>query len=75
MIIDGEHKKMATCSNDGSVKVFDATKLDGKSATNRSKMTYNKQGGKIKSVAFALGGSSLASASGERDSGIVREMR
>ena len=65
VVVDGDHKKMATCSNDGTTKIFDATKLDGKSATNRSKMTYNKQGGKIKSVAFVQSGTALATASGE----------
>ena len=64
VIVDGEHKKMATCSNDGTAKVFDATKLDGKSATNRSKMSYNKQGGKLKSITFAQGGSAIATVSG-----------
>jgi len=63
VVVDGDHKKMATCSNDGTTKIFDATKLDGKSATNRSKMTYNKQGGKIKSVAFVQSGTALATAS------------
>ena len=65
VIVDGEHKKMATCSNDGTAKVFDATKLDGKSATNRSKMSYNKQGGKLKSITFAQGGSAIATVSGK----------
>ena len=70
VIVDGEQKKMATCSNDGTTKLFDATKLDGKSATNRSKMTYGKQGGKIKSLAFVQSGSCLATASGNRLAGI-----
>ncbi len=58
----------ATCSNDGTVKLWDCSKMEGKSVTNRSRHTYNKQGGQIKTLTFCDSYQCLASAS---DSGAI----
>jgi hypothetical protein len=41
--------------------------------TNRSKLTYNKQGGKIKSLTFCETGTSLAACSGEAFDHLIRK--
>ena len=46
--VSADQSQFATCSNDGTVKVWDCERLEGRSITNRSRYTYNKQGGQIK---------------------------
>ncbi|XP_032813676.2 phosphoinositide 3-kinase regulatory subunit 4 [Petromyzon marinus] len=58
-----DHAYFATCSNDGTVKVWDSQKMEGKSSTTRSKFTYARQGGHIKALAFCQASQSLATAS------------
>lgn len=53
----------ATCSNDGTVKIWDCGRFEGKSIINRSCYTYSRQGGQIKTLCFCDGAQSLASAS------------
>lgn len=57
----------ATCSHDGTVKVWDCQRLE-KNVTNRSRLTYSSQGGKITSIAICDNSHSIASGS---DSGSV----
>ena len=66
--VSHDHSYFASCSNDGTVKMYDCSRLDGKSITNRSRMTYNKQGGQIKTMCFCDSAQSIASAS---DSGSI----
>lgn len=42
--VSSDHTCFATCSNDGTVKVWDCSRFEGKSVANRSRQTYNKQG-------------------------------
>ncbi|XP_052829468.1 phosphoinositide 3-kinase regulatory subunit 4 [Octopus bimaculoides] len=58
-----DHSMFATCSNDGTMKLWDCGQLEGKSVANRSKFTYSKQGGHIQHMAFCKGTDMLASAS------------
>ncbi|XP_041377701.1 phosphoinositide 3-kinase regulatory subunit 4-like [Gigantopelta aegis] len=58
-----DHRYFATCSNDGTVKLWECSKLEGKSVANRSKHTLNKQGGRIKCLTFCESSQSVASAS------------
>ncbi|KAL3861428.1 hypothetical protein ACJMK2_007462 [Sinanodonta woodiana] len=57
------HNFFATCSNDGTVKIWECGRLEGKNVANRSKQTLNKQGGSIKHLAFLEGSTNLAAAS------------
>ncbi|KAK6965246.1 phosphoinositide-3-kinase regulatory subunit 4, partial [Biomphalaria glabrata] len=61
--VSHDHKYFASCSNDGTVRIWESGKLEGKTAANRSKVCLNKQGGKIKCVTFLERGNSVASAS------------
>ncbi|KAK2148717.1 hypothetical protein LSH36_486g02011 [Paralvinella palmiformis] len=62
----------ATCSNDGTVKLWDCSRMEGKSVTNRSRHTYNKQGGQIKTITFCNSSQCVASSS---DSGAIHVFR
>lgn len=55
----------ATASDDGSVKLWDLQKLDGRSLINKSRQTHSRQGWKIKALVFCQGSSSIAYASDE----------
>ncbi|KAH9515561.1 phosphoinositide-3-kinase, regulatory subunit 4 [Bulinus truncatus] len=61
--VSHDHKYFASCSNDGTVRIWESGKLEGKTAANRSKACLNKQGGKIKCVSFLERSNSVASAS------------
>ncbi|KAI0213059.1 Phosphoinositide 3-kinase regulatory subunit 4 [Lamellibrachia satsuma] len=61
-----------TCSNDGSVKVWDCSRMEGRSVTNRSRLTYNKQGGQMKTISCCESSQSIASAS---DRGTIHVFR
>nr|XP_054768213.1 phosphoinositide 3-kinase regulatory subunit 4-like [Lytechinus pictus] len=58
-----DHTLFATCSDDGTVKVWDCTKLIGKANTNKSRQTYSRQAGKIKTLTFCQSSHSIASGS------------
>ena len=66
--VSDDQTYFATCSNDGTVKMWECSRLDGRSATNRSRYTYNKQGGQIKTMTFCDSAQSIAAAS---DSGAI----
>ncbi|CAL1546383.1 unnamed protein product [Lymnaea stagnalis] len=70
--VSHDHKYFASCSNDGSVRIWDSGKLEGKTAANRSKVCLNKQGGKIKSVCFLERSNSVASASDNNTINVYR---
>ena len=70
--VSADHAFFATCSNDGLVKIWDCGRMEGKSVTNRSRQTYNKQGGQIKTITFCEQNYSIASAS---DSGAIHVFR
>ncbi|XP_033097119.1 phosphoinositide 3-kinase regulatory subunit 4-like [Anneissia japonica] len=61
--ISHDHSFFATCSNDGTVKIWDCNKLVGNSNTNRSRQTYSRQTGRIKSLTFCQSSHNIASAS------------
>ncbi|KAL5015431.1 hypothetical protein ScPMuIL_009701 [Solemya velum] len=60
--VSQDHSYFATCSDDGTIKVWECNRLEGKSVANRSKCTI-KQGGKVKTVAFLEGTQSTTLAS------------
>ena len=70
--VSDDQSFFATCSNDGTVKMWECSRLDGRSATNRSRYTYNKQGGQIKTITFCDLAQSIAAAS---DSGAIHVFR
>lgn len=51
----------ATCSNDGTVKIWDCARLE-QNVTNRARVSLH-QGGRVTSIAFCEGSHSIASAS------------
>lgn len=61
--VSDEHNIFATASNDGSVKIWDSQKMEGKTTTTRSVLTYSRLGGHIKTLAFCQGSHYLAVAS------------
>ncbi|XP_013397860.1 phosphoinositide 3-kinase regulatory subunit 4 [Lingula anatina] len=70
--VSEDHQLFATCSNDGCVKLWDGSRMEGKSVTNRSRQTYNKQGGQIKCLSFCESSQSLAAGS---DNGTIHVLR
>lgn len=61
--VSDEHSIFATCSNDGTVKIWNSQKMEGKTTTTRSILTYSRIGGHIKTVTFCQGSHYLAVAS------------
>ncbi|AWP15707.1 putative phosphoinositide 3-kinase regulatory subunit 4 [Scophthalmus maximus] len=61
--VSDEHSIFATASNDGSVKVWDSQKMEGKTTTTRSVLTYSRIGGHVKTLTFCQGSHYLAVAS------------
>ncbi|XP_077453778.1 phosphoinositide 3-kinase regulatory subunit 4 [Stigmatopora argus] len=61
--VSDEHGVFATASDDGSVKVWDSQKMEGKTTTTRSVLTYSRVGGRVKTLAFCQGSHYLAVAS------------
>ncbi|OZJ02400.1 hypothetical protein BZG36_04862, partial [Bifiguratus adelaidae] len=66
-----DHSFFASCSDDGSVKIWDCARLE-RNVTNRSRLTYQKQGGRIKCMTFIENTHSIASAS---DNGSIHIFR
>uniref|UniRef100_A0A8C5PK20 Phosphoinositide 3-kinase regulatory subunit 4 n=1 Tax=Leptobrachium leishanense TaxID=445787 RepID=A0A8C5PK20_9ANUR len=58
--VSDEHSIFATCSNDGTVKIWNSQKMEGKTTTTRSIVTYSRIGGRIKTMAFCQGSHYLA---------------
>nr|XP_058921453.1 phosphoinositide 3-kinase regulatory subunit 4 isoform X2 [Kogia breviceps] len=67
--VSDEHSLFATCSNDGTVKIWNSQKMEGKTTTTRSILTYNRIGGRVKTLTFCQGSQYLAIAS---DNGAVQ---
>lgn len=63
LIAVGDTSLYASCSNDGTVKLWDCARIERKFSINRSKATYNRQGGNITAIAACHTHQSLASAS------------
>ncbi|XP_062321227.1 phosphoinositide 3-kinase regulatory subunit 4 isoform X1 [Osmerus eperlanus] len=61
--VSDEHCIFATASNDGTVKVWDSQKMEGKTTTTRSVLTYSRLGGNVKTLTFCQGSHYLAVAS------------
>ncbi|XP_057691095.1 phosphoinositide 3-kinase regulatory subunit 4 [Corythoichthys intestinalis] len=61
--VSDEHAIFATASNDGAVKVWDSQKMEGKTTTTRSVLTYSRVGGHVKTLTFCQGSHYLAVAS------------
>ncbi|KAI8805979.1 hypothetical protein BJ742DRAFT_680534 [Cladochytrium replicatum] len=57
-----DHNFFATCSDDGTVKVWDSHRLE-KNVSNRARLSYKAQGGRILSIAFCESTHSIASVS------------
>lgn len=56
-----DHCFFASCSNDGSVKIWDSIRLE-KNVTNRSRVTYNNAGSAVRCIAFCEQTYSIAAA-------------
>uniref|UniRef100_A0A7N4NQQ3 non-specific serine/threonine protein kinase n=1 Tax=Sarcophilus harrisii TaxID=9305 RepID=A0A7N4NQQ3_SARHA len=67
--VSDEHSLFATCSNDGTVKIWNSQKMEGKTTTTRSILTYTRIGGRVKTLTFCQGSHYLAIAS---DNGAVQ---
>ncbi|XP_005041295.1 PREDICTED: phosphoinositide 3-kinase regulatory subunit 4 isoform X2 [Ficedula albicollis] len=67
--VSDEHSIFATCSNDGTVKVWNSQKMEGKTTTTRSILTYSRIGGRVKTLTFCQGSHYLAIAS---DNGAIQ---
>ncbi|XP_028835942.1 phosphoinositide 3-kinase regulatory subunit 4 isoform X2 [Denticeps clupeoides] len=68
--VSDEYSIFATCSNDGTVKIWDSQKMEGKTTTTRkceyvfrSVLTYSRIGGHVKTLTFCQGSHYLAVAS------------
>ncbi|KAI8081764.1 uncharacterized protein BX664DRAFT_388695 [Halteromyces radiatus] len=71
LAISWDNLLFASCSDDGTVKIWDCSRLE-RNVTNRSRTTYNKQGGSIKCITFIQQTYSIASAS---DNGSIHIFR
>ncbi|OBZ87474.1 putative serine/threonine-protein kinase VPS15 [Choanephora cucurbitarum] len=71
LAISFDHLLFASCSDDGSVKIWDCSRLE-RNVTNRSRATYNQQGGRIKCITFIQQTYSIAAAS---DNGSIHIFR
>ncbi|XP_048366816.1 phosphoinositide 3-kinase regulatory subunit 4 [Sphaerodactylus townsendi] len=67
--VSDEHSIFATCSNDGSVKIWNSQKMEGKTTTTRSILTYSRIGGRVTTLTFCQGSHYLAIAS---DNGAIQ---
>ncbi|KAF7730449.1 Serine/threonine-protein kinase [Apophysomyces ossiformis] len=71
LAISWDNLLFASCSDDGSVKIWDCSRLE-RNVTNRSRATYNSQGGRIKCLTFIQQTYSIAAAS---DNGSIHIFR
>ncbi|KAJ6666460.1 hypothetical protein lerEdw1_020183 [Lerista edwardsae] len=67
--VSDEHSIFATCSNDGTVKIWNSQKMEGKTTTTRSIFTHNRIGGRVTTLTFCQGSHYLAIAS---DNGAIQ---
>lgn len=71
LAISFDHLLFASCSDDGSVRIWDCSRLE-RNVTNRSRATYSYQGGRIKCITFIQQTYSIAAAS---DNGSIHVFR
>ncbi|KAL9539523.1 hypothetical protein MBANPS3_010209 [Mucor bainieri] len=69
--ISFDHLLFASCSDDGSVRIWDCSRLE-RNVTNRSRASYSQQGGRIKCLTFIQDTHSIAAAS---DNGSIHVFR
>ncbi|KAG0304462.1 Serine/threonine-protein kinase [Dissophora globulifera] len=69
--VSPDHNFFASCSDDGSVKIWDTARLE-KNVTNRARMSYNALGGKVTCMSFIENTHSIAAAS---DNGSIHVFR
>ncbi|KAG0092152.1 Serine/threonine-protein kinase [Podila epicladia] len=60
--ISPDHNFFVSCSDDGSVKIWDTARLE-KNVANRARMSYNALGGKVQCMSFIENTHSVAAAS------------
>lgn len=68
----GDSSIYASCSSDGTVKVWDCYRIERKFSINRSKFTYSRQGGSILAITPCITTQSIASASTNGSIHVVR---
>ncbi|KPJ03794.1 Phosphoinositide 3-kinase regulatory subunit 4 [Papilio xuthus] len=62
----------ASCSDDGTVRLWDANRLQGHAYVNKSKSMYNRSAGPVISLASCEGGQSLVAATQEGSIFVLR---
>ena len=73
--VSEDHSSFATWSNDGTVKLFDCVRMQSKSVTNRSRLTYNRQEGHVRSITFCQNSASIAAVSEKNRAGSIHVFR
>ena len=58
-----ESTMFASFSDDGTTKLWDVSRLEGRTVVNKPRMSYGQQGGKIKTGVFCQKNKSIAAAS------------
>ncbi|XP_053618179.1 phosphoinositide 3-kinase regulatory subunit 4 [Plodia interpunctella] len=71
--LPAQRNLFGSCSDDGTVKLWDATKLQGHAYVNRSKSMYNRAAGPVISLASCEGGQSLVAATQEGSIFVLRQ--
>ncbi|KAF9349512.1 Serine/threonine-protein kinase [Mortierella sp. AD094] len=69
--VSPDHTFFVSCSDDGSVKIWDTARLE-KNVANRARMSYNALGGKVTCISFIENTHSVAAAS---DNGSIHIFR
>ncbi|KAG0024457.1 Serine/threonine-protein kinase [Entomortierella chlamydospora] len=69
--VSPDHTFFVSCSDDGSVKIWDTARLE-KNVANRARMSYNALGGKVTCISFIENTHSVAAAS---DNGLIHIFR
>eukprot|EP00051_Salpingoeca_urceolata_P013431 m.168711 g.168711 ORF g.168711 m.168711 type:complete len:1395 (-) comp17794_c0_seq2:240-4424(-) len=70
--VASDHKFFATASDDGTVRVWDCHKLEGRAVANRSRQVFNQQGGRITRMVVCDQSYSIASAADNGSLHVVR---
>lgn len=70
--VSHDNKFFATASDDGTVRIWDCHRLEGKAVTNRSRQQYTKQGGRIRALTLCENSHTVVSAS---DNGTIHVFR
>jgi phosphoinositide-3-kinase regulatory subunit 4 len=56
IVVSPDQRFFASASDDGSVRIWECGRLEGRGVTNESRQQFTKQGGKIKHIAIGEGG-------------------